>query len=412
MDQLPDVVYKTTPIAVQCICGKIINIEFNKLRNKRVKSCGCIISYTRKSLDISNKKSREQWLRQCPQLIDVDLPGYWHAGSNITVSIKCDKSHIYQCRFNRLTTARCKECYRINLDEIYNKSFGKLRLIKSDTYGKLTTKSKLNWLCECGNTTTKILYNVMSGHSKSCGDCNLKPKEWWTSQKFGHLKVVDLYKSVTTGSETKLKCVCSCGNTTYKQADQLANFKVTTCGLCSLKLNEWWHNKPTLSEYLRSECSKIYSVDILKRYFGGYSITPLSYAQSTRSIIDVGCNLCGNTFKTTLASLIYQKVKSCGCLSHIISKPAYEIGTYIKSLGCDIIYEFRVNGLPPSDILVCKPRIIIEYDGEYYHKNKNYRDMWKQDSYQRLGFMFIRIVESEWKNNKDAVKKQLEQLCQ
>ena len=87
--------------------------------------------------------------------------------------------------------------------------------------------------CDCGNITTVYYWNLVKGHTRSCG-C-LKRHDL-TGQHIGKLTV--LRRSDRTDSRGKRRvvlweCRCDCGAITYKATDILTNDAQNSCAKCA-----------------------------------------------------------------------------------------------------------------------------------------------------------------------------------
>lgn len=122
--------------------------------------------------------------------------------------------------------------------------------LKGKTFGKLTVislldkdnKSQSRWLCqcECGNRTIVYHYNLLNGHTKSCGCLKVGRKIVNlinAGERYGHLTVIksvgikiiyygdgDLYCT-----RQYYLCQCDCGNTKELSKSDL-DAGVISCG--------------------------------------------------------------------------------------------------------------------------------------------------------------------------------------
>ena len=117
--------------------------------------------------------------------------------------------------------------------------------IAGQRFGRLTAVEPLEgpkqWAkqwkcrCDCGNTCIVYYWNLMRGHTKSCG-CLKSPD--LTGRRFGMLTV--LRRSDRTAPRGKRRvllweCRCDCGAITYKATDILRNNYQSSCALCASK---------------------------------------------------------------------------------------------------------------------------------------------------------------------------------
>lgn len=123
-----------------------------------------------------------------------------------------------------------------NDKNISGQKFGRLTAIEpageTEQLEKQWTK-QWKCRCDCGNTTTVNYWNLIKGHTKSCG-CLRSPN--LTGQRFGTLSV--LRRSDRTAPRGKRRvllweCRCDCGAITYKATDVLTNESQNSCARCA-----------------------------------------------------------------------------------------------------------------------------------------------------------------------------------
>lgn len=115
---------------------------------------------------------------------------------------------------------------------IAGQKFGRLTAIEPDAEPETGTK-KWKCSCDCGNTCIVNYWNLVGGHTRSCG-CLKKPD--LTGHRFGTLTV--LRRSDRTAPRGKRRvplweCRCDCGAITYKATDILNNKSQSSCALCA-----------------------------------------------------------------------------------------------------------------------------------------------------------------------------------
>ena len=115
---------------------------------------------------------------------------------------------------------------------IAGKKFGRLTAIEPTEGPKQLTKL---WKCrcDCGKNCKVYYWNLMSGHTRSCG-CLRSPD--LTGKRFGLLTV--LRRSDKTAPRGKRRvplweCLCDCGAITYKATDVLTNDSRNSCARCA-----------------------------------------------------------------------------------------------------------------------------------------------------------------------------------
>src|ERR1700690_2478559 len=76
------------------------------------------------------------------------------------------------------------------------------------------SKDKINLVCDCGKETSKVTREIISGHTTSCGKCNLVSAKEMDGKWFGDL-MMEMPHDITSGSGKKVWWRCRCGNRTF-----------------------------------------------------------------------------------------------------------------------------------------------------------------------------------------------------
>ena len=116
--------------------------------------------------------------------------------------------------------------------DLVGQKFGMLTVIsraESDESGKR------RWLCrcDCGAEKTVLGSNLKRGTTVSCG---CKRQKDLTGQKIGKLTVLERSDQYATRGQRKRqlwKCLCDCGEVTYKATDTLTNPDRSMCKACA-----------------------------------------------------------------------------------------------------------------------------------------------------------------------------------
>lgn len=102
------------------------------------------------------------------------------------------------------TYTRIRQTCSHNRKDYTGKRFGMLTALNFEgLIGKSRTlKSLWNFKCDCGNNTTKIIYDVVNGKTKSCGCLNRKrgktAKNWKGHEDIPHTYFSSLKQGATT----------------------------------------------------------------------------------------------------------------------------------------------------------------------------------------------------------------------
>lgn len=120
------------------------------------------------------------------------------------------------------------------LPNLVGQRFGMLTVVEQAASGK---DGKRRWVCQCdcGKETTVLGQNLTRGGTVSCG---CKKRNDLTGQRIGTLTVLERSdRYATRGKRTQQlwKCVCDCGEVTYKATDVLTNPDRSMCRACAGK---------------------------------------------------------------------------------------------------------------------------------------------------------------------------------
>ena len=96
------------------------------------------------------------------------------------------------------------------------------------------------------------------------------------------------------------------------------------------------------------------------------------------------------------------------------SKGELEVYEYVKSLTTQVVKSGDRKTIAPMELDIYIPalKIGIEYDGDYWHSlpNLKERDEKKNLICNDKGITLIRVLDSEWNNNKEAIKERLKEI--
>jgi CDGSH-type Zn-finger protein len=116
--------------------------------------------------------------------------------------------------------------------------FGKLRALRPDAVPEFAT-SPISWLCDCGKVLEKGYFWVLRGSYTSCGRCNVMDAEYWTSTKFGKLRM-SVPSSMNKHSSKKVSWICDCGKSKSARVQGVTSGETTSCGKCDWKESDYW----------------------------------------------------------------------------------------------------------------------------------------------------------------------------
>lgn len=334
----------------KCACGKDVVVKAGYLRNGKTKSCGCL------KRPVSKRK--------------MDLSGH---------------------KYNKLSVIK----------EVGN---------------------KWECLCDCGNTTFVSLSELRSGHTKSCG-C-IKGEYWKTHDRpekgkpsrnrkdcTGMVKgkITILSYKETINKRTVWNALCDCGTEFSIVGKVFLSGNTKSCGC--LKKGLWKRNKhPTkgqASEHLR----KI-STDKIGSKFGKLTLKSVVWngISAGNEIHQVAFGLCDcecgtKNYKARMNDLSYGKTLTCGC-GAIVSQEELALSEWLSGY-IDIKTQFNINGWK-YDILVPDKKILIEYNGCYWHSSKFVKNdkqhLVKRRNAEDEGYQVLNIWSDDFNNNSDFWK--------
>jgi len=92
-------------------------------------------------------------------------------------------------------------------------------------------------------TIYKTAFQNVINHSKSCGKCTEKPKEFWLAQHWEYLKLdpnQPLPLQWSAGSPIKLRFTCTCGRQVEPLFANVTAGKSQSCNKCDFQSKEHW----------------------------------------------------------------------------------------------------------------------------------------------------------------------------
>ncbi len=219
--------------------------------------------------------------------------------------------------------------------DLTGKRFGKLTVLEYTKDSKGAAKWKC--LCDCGNITYKT-----TGHlNANAVSCGCVQKKDLTGKRFGKLIVLGKSENRKQG-QTLWTCQCDCGNLCEKPTSQLNSGSGTSCG-CS------WR-QPSVSEG--------------DRYGKLVAVRPTELRSAKSVIWECLCD-CGNTVLVRSTTLTSGHTTSCGCTKREIDdqRDFKEILTYTDDTCIEFlknINKVRSTSSPDTGV-----RGVILKDGKY-----------------------------------------------
>jgi hypothetical protein len=225
-------------------------------------------------------------------------------------------------------TKSCGQCNLITASEIITKKFGKLQ-IKTPQDIKPGSYKKITWICNCGREKLIPIHIVLSGDTKSCGQCNQISAKEIATRKFGKLRI-KIPQDITSGSAKKIKWICDCGREKLIQISCVLSNQTTSCGQCNL----------------------ISAAEIAIKKFGKLRIkTPQDILPGSNKKIWWICD-CGKEKLISICYVIYGESTSCGHCSELVKNWYIQNREHIRSLKCPIEpKDFIPGGIIPLETI-------------------------------------------------------------
>jgi hypothetical protein len=114
---------------------------------------------------------------------------------------------------------------------ITERKFGKLTIHFDGVLTKGSNKF-VKCICECGNNTEIMAHKVISGHTKSCGKCNVIRADDLAKMKFRFLRT-EYKHDIHKGSNKKIEWICDCGTKIMIIAASVISGQTSSCIACS-----------------------------------------------------------------------------------------------------------------------------------------------------------------------------------
>lgn len=194
-----------------------------------------------------------------------NLPKRKHSRERIWFKCSCGNvKQISWKNYNTNHTKSCGECRsnKFQLLNLKDKNFGKLAIDLNQQFpNKITKRTKLNWLCECGSNKIVCAGSVVNNLTKSCG-CLLKEishkwekptlisKEKWLKH-IPSLIDDNLPDKWSCKSSKRVKFKCDCGNVYVRRFCKYK--KNSTCQKCDFITKE---------KFLKLKFGKLTPIDI------------------------------------------------------------------------------------------------------------------------------------------------------
>ena len=243
-----------------------------------------------------------------------------------------------------------------------NASNNRRQELTGKRFGQLTVleydreKKKWKCLCDCGNITYKT-----TGHlNANAVSCGCRQKQELAGKRFGKLVVLHKTDKRRRGGYSWL-CQCDCGNICEKATGELNSGSATSCG-CS------WR-QPAVHEG--------------ERYGRLVAVGPTEQRSAKSVVWECLCD-CGNTVYVRATMLTSGHTTSCGCVKRELDKEKdfKKILTYADDTCIEFakaISKLRPNTSPDTGV-----RGVVLKDGKYQASIRFRKKYYYLGRYSRL----------------------------
>jgi GNAT superfamily N-acetyltransferase len=215
-----------------CDCGNEIKTRVNYVTSGDTTNCGRCNEISAE--EISKKKFGK---------LHIITPQNISPGSHKKITWICDCGNETIKQISSVIsgiTKSCGKCDIILTEDIALRKFGKLRIkIPRDMFSK--SHKKVACICDCGKEINIKANNLFSGNTKSCGFCNIISSQEISKMKFNRLRIKES-KDIKPQSHRKLEWTCDCGNETIATVYDVVGGHTKSCGRCSDIVKIWYVN--------------------------------------------------------------------------------------------------------------------------------------------------------------------------
>lgn len=256
------------------------------------------------------------------------------------------------------------------------------------------------WVCRCSCGRYKIVaaYSLTSGSSTSCGHATNNSFVDLTGQHFGEWTILSYV------GEHKWRCQCSCGRIKDVNSSTLRSGTSTSCGCGKSKIMYKRYGESNNSRMLdhRSDwqIKALMTRESFASFISEHDSKPTTVELAEELGVGRACIL--NAAKRFNLTDMLE-------LSPMYSHEEVNLCNYIKSIYNGEIVR-NITGIINSyelDIYLPEKRLAIEFNGNYWHSDRQKDKMYHQKKTIagiKEGIRIIHIYEYEWINKRDKIK--------
>ena len=382
-----------------CECGKAKEIRAQALKKGATKSCGCLRA------QVVGDLKRSDLLGQTFGRLRVVSLRPEGKGNRAVWSCLCECGSAVEVVTDALTGGGTVSCGCKRRDNAAEMGSARALDLTGQKVGSLLVLSRHGsksghsaWLCrcDCGNEV------VVTSDLRKVRSCNQGLCSPWIDNVMG--KVFNRLTVIAFGSSRGGRaywiCKCACGEETEVSGANLRSGAVRSCGCLMAEAS--------------AASGSANAEDLTGQKFGKLAVS--GRAGSIRRDAAWFCTCeCGRIVRRTAASLT--DASSCGCSK---SKPQTDLADFVRSLGVDIVedtYQIREPARLQLDVYAPKFKIGIEYNGLYWHGEKDFSEKkysahLKFNEYAKIGVRVVTIFEDEWVFGRRKVESFLRSIFQ
>lgn len=322
------------------------------------------------------------------------------------IELKCSKGHLFNTTWNKIQSGNgCPVCYKEsripNYKEVLSTRGYELVSIENNP-NKPFSKQYFTLKCSLGHEFKMVWNNIQQG--QDCPVCAHEKRKDKLRHDYEHIKgVIESkgFKLLTTEyfkNNQKLRLVCLRGHEFKSSYSLISND--CGCPICNGGVK-----KPN---------------DSLIKELEGFGLVQTGGVYNNQhSKITVKCSL-GHEYVTSFSAI--RRLKECRVCKEQVhrSKGEIEVYEFVKSnYNGKVLPNDRTTVVNPLtqmslelDIWMPESRKAIEYNGEYWHKQKyqRYKDEIKQRFCNENNIDLLIIHEQDWINNRVYVERKIHDL--
>ena len=365
-----------------CDCGNQISLSIIEVTSGKRTSCGKC-----------NLKDSQFWKTVKFGKLRILNPEPLHLNSHTIVTWICDCGNYIDHTVVKVTTHQVQSCGKCNLINL-NRKFHNLTA-KDQSIVKAGSNRKITWICDCGKEVNSKIYNVVNGHTKSCGKCNLKDLQFWTTHKFGKLRM-KTPELIHLNSHKIVTWICDCGNETNSKISNVTNGITKSCNNCFTTIFDWYIKNQDIIKQL---VTPIKPEDIP---IGG--VTALEIIYKKHVPFKATCPICNRKYQPRWDMIRQGESITCGCTSNSSSTFQIEIFKFINQVCSEAQLEYTL-GKFKYDIGI-PHQLVVECHGLRWHSNEYSKklDKIKYEVAINHQYTYLLIYEDEWLDKKPIFK--------